>query len=93
MTEEVKKARHKATFARDKMTGGYLVRVNGPQANMFAGREVPVQNMAGEVKKETLERLVWTGVDDGSFDKAWAGQPVALYTFVRKEKEKIEPEF
>ena len=39
---EAPKRSHKATYARDKRKGGYLIRVIGPNAAAFAGREVPV---------------------------------------------------
>lgn len=75
---------HKATYARDKKKGGYLIRVEGPHAAKFASREVPVTQMSGNEHVEQLDKLIWTGVDDKS------GKPVALYSFVPKPKEKEE---
>jgi hypothetical protein len=69
------KRQHRATFSRDKRQGGYLVRVEGPNANRFAGREVPVTMRSGDEKTITLEGVIWTGTDKET------GQPVALYTF------------
>ncbi|MHB8674573.1 MAG: hypothetical protein ACYDAK_12975 [Candidatus Limnocylindrales bacterium] len=71
---------HKATYARDKKKGGYLVRVSGPTANAFAGRDVPVTMLDGSEHTEKLVRLIWTGVDTGEYGGK-AGEPVALYTF------------
>jgi len=84
-TEEPKsKRQHKATYARDKRKGGYLIRISGPHAGAFAGREVPVSTMAGEEHNEKIIALIWQGVD------AKTGEPVALYTFESKPREKVE---
>jgi hypothetical protein len=72
---------HKATYARDKVKGGYIIRVEGPAAAKFAGRTVPVTMMNGNEHDEQLDRLIWTGVDGET------GKPVALYGFVAKPKE------
>lgn len=66
---------HKATYARDKRKGGYLIRVAGPYPEMFAGREVPVTRMDGTESNEKLVALIWTGVDEER------GGRVALYSF------------
>lgn len=71
---------HRATYARDKKKGGYLIRVAGPAAASFAGREVPVTMQSGEEHMEKLVALLWSGIDDGERGGV-AGQPVALYTF------------
>lgn len=71
---------HKATYAKDKYRGGYIIRVQGPNANRFAGRVVPVEQKNGDVNNEKLEDLIWTGKDDDS------GQPVSLYNFEAKPK-------
>lgn len=76
-----KKRTHKATYATDKRTGGYLVRVAGPNAERFAGRVVPVNTKAGGEHLETLARLIWTGTDKES------GEKVALYKFESKPRE------
>lgn len=86
--EEKKPARaHRATYARDKKKGGYLVRVEGPHASEFAGRTVPVTMKDGTEQTEKLEKLIWSGKDQES------GKPVALYAFVAKPKEEKEVEF
>lgn len=78
---------HKATYARDKRLGGYLIRVEGPHANRFTGRDVPVTRRNGTESTETLEDLIWSGVDDES------GKPVALYHFAQQAKEPDEVAF
>lgn len=81
------KRKHKATYARDKRKGGYLIRVAGPNANEFAGREVPVTTFKGDEHIERLSKLIWAGVDKES------GDNVALYAFEAKAREQIETEF
>jgi len=80
------KRQHKATYARDKRKGGYLIRVQGPQANRFAGRKVPVVRKDDSETEETLDELIWAGKDDES------GQPCALYSFIPKPKDEEEDE-
>ena len=75
---------HKATYARDKKQGGYLIRVAGPYPEQFAGRSVPVTLKNGEEHDEDLTALIWTGVDKESGDK------VALYKFASKPREEQE---
>lgn len=77
------KRTHKATYARDKRQGGYLIRVQGPHAAKFAGREVPVTMRSGEEHTEVLEDLIWTGIDQES------AEPVALYHFESRPAEKL----
>lgn len=77
---EEKKRQHRATYSMDKTTGGYLIRVAGPFANRFAGREVPVTMKSGEEHQETLVRLIWTGKDKET------GENVALYRFQSKPR-------
>jgi hypothetical protein len=72
---------HKATYAADKRKGGYLIRVEGPTPDRFAGREVPVTRRDGSSETERLDRLIWTGKDSES------GKPVSLYTFVAKPRD------
>lgn len=73
---------HKATFATDKRNpGGYLVRVQGPTAQAFAGRQVPVTRKDNSESIETLEACIWAGRDDES------GDPVALYRFVSRPRD------
>lgn len=79
---------HRATYARDKKKGGYIVRVQGPQCNRFAGRSVPVEKRDGEENPEMLTELIWSGMDDGVIS-GYVG-PVALYSFEAKPPEKME---
>jgi hypothetical protein len=65
-------AHHQATYSRDKRRGGWIVRVVGPHAAKFAGREIPVRLRSGEERSTLLGRLLWSGSDQG-------GSPVALY--------------
>ena len=81
------KARHVATYATDKRKGGYLIRVEGPDAAMFAGRKVPVTLRNGQVHTEELDRLIWTGSDVDS------GKPVSLYTFIPQPRDEQEIPF
>lgn len=78
---------HRATYARDKRLGGYMVRVEGPHANRFAGRTVPVTLKDGSEHTHTLSDLVWAGQDNES------GKPVALYHFEAEPRESDEAEF
>lgn len=75
---------HKATYATDKRNGGYLIRVAGPNAERFAGRDVPVTTKGGDEHSEKLERLIWTGKDNET------GEKVSLYKFASKPREKVE---
>jgi hypothetical protein len=79
--EKSEKAQHKATYATDKRTGGYLIRVSGPNAARFTGRDVPVDTKAGKRTVEKLERLIWSGPDKET------GEPVALYKFVARPRD------
>jgi hypothetical protein len=80
--EKAPKRQHKATFASDKRKpGSYLIRVAGPHASAFAGRDVPVTRKDNSESTETLAAVVWAGIDDES------GDPVALYRFVAKPRE------
>lgn len=75
---------HRATYARDKRKGGYLIRVAGPYPEQFAGREVPVNTMSGDEHTEKLVALIWSGVDEQN------GGNVALYTFESKPRDETE---
>jgi hypothetical protein len=77
---------HRATYSRDKKNGGYIIRVEGPRAKDFAGRDVPVTRKDGTEDSEKLVALVWSGVDDET------GKPVALYTFEPKPKDAADDE-
>lgn len=87
MTEQKQKRAHRATYSRDNRNGGYLIRVEGPQANKFAGREVPVTRRDNTEEMEKLTGLIWSGSDKES------GNPVALYSFEAKPRETSEAEF
>lgn len=77
MAKEIKieKRLHRATYAADKRKGGWLIRVTGPSAALFTGRKIPVSLKDGTEHDETLNRIIWTGIDKES------GDTVALYTF------------
>jgi len=73
--EKKPERKHKASYATDKRSGGYLIRISGPNAEVFTGREVPVNTRGGKEHNEKLVRLVWTGNDKDT------GEKVALYKF------------
>ncbi len=83
-SQERKPGQHKATYARDKRKGGYLIRVMGPFAERFAGREVPVTRKDDSTNYEKLSELVWTGPDQET------GKPVALYSFEPRPRDEAE---
>jgi hypothetical protein len=70
------KRQHRATFARDRKKGGYLVRVEGPHCTAFAGRTVPVTLKDGRENDAELDALIWSGSDTET------GKPIALYSMV-----------
>lgn len=73
---------HVATFATDKRKpGGYLIRVAGPTAAAFAGREVPVTRKDRSESMEKLTVAVWSGIDEET------GSPVALYRFESRPRD------
>ena len=76
--------KHKASYGRDKLKGGYIIRVEGPNASAFAGRQVPVTKLDGSESVETLSTLIWTGNDEKT------GRPVALYHFEPKPREELD---
>ena len=82
-----KKREHKATYSRDKRKGGYLVRIVGPHAAQFIGREVPVTRNDGTESIEKLVRLITSGVDGGEVVAADKGKNYALYTFEPKPRD------
>lgn len=83
MADAAKRA-HKATYARDKRKGGYLIRVEGPNAAAFVKRTVPVLLMDGTEHEEALTGLIWSGTDTET------GKPVALYTFEPRPREAVD---
>jgi len=86
------KRQHKATYATDKRKGGYMIRVIGPHAGEFVGREIPVTRKDDSENMEKLTQLVWTGVDTGTPEEPGTGKPVALYKFAPKPKDDTEDE-
>lgn len=78
---------HRAAYTRDKKNPGqWLVRVSGPHAKEFEGREVPVTVNGGGEQIETLARGVFAGIDDGKINPADKGQNYCLYQIVPKPK-------
>jgi len=87
------KRRHRATYTSDKRTGGYLIRVIGPDAAKFLNRDVPVTLADGTEHAERLIKLVHTGVDEGKFNAADKGQTYALYKFQPKPRDEKQADF
>jgi lantibiotic modifying enzyme len=85
--------KHRATYARDKRNGGYLIRVAGPYAELFSGHTVPVTMKDGSEHEELLENLVWVGTTSPESKVGIPGEKVALYHFAAKPREQVEPEF
>ena len=81
--EKTAKRLHKATYATDKRNGGYIIRIQGPTPEAFAGRTVPVTMKSGDEHDEKLTRLIWTGIDTESGDR------VSLYKFESKPREDV----
>lgn len=76
---------HSASYASDKKNPGkWLIRVAGPHASKFAGREVPVNTRSGEEHAELLDKAIWAGVDEETKEN------VCLYTFVAKPREELD---
>lgn len=82
--EKTEGRKHKATYARDKRKGGYIIRVAGPFADRFAGRTVPVTRQDNSESDEELDALIWSGTDEKT------GVPVALYSFKARPREELE---
>lgn len=92
--KKVAPGQHRATYSADRVNGGYLVRVVGPYANRFVGKEVPVMRKGEkESSLEMLDRLIWHGTDDGKYNKEDTGKPVALYSFIPHGNKDDEIEF
>lgn len=85
-TETQPVRQHRASYATDKRNGGYLVRVEGPRAPDFVGREVPVVRLDQSENKEKLVRLLWKGTDEKT------GKPVALYKFEARPRDDLNDE-
>lgn len=84
---------HKATYAKDKYTGGWRIRVVGPHANRFAGRVVPVIKRDDSEENETLADLVWAGPDLDPDTKEPTGKGMAaIYNFTPKPKDEDSDE-
>ena len=73
--------KHRATFAKDKVKGGYLIRVIGPHASKMAGRWLPVTKLDNSETMEFAIDLITSGPDEDS------GTYYALYSMYRKPKE------
>lgn len=93
---------HKATFAKDNRNPGkYNVRVEGPLAQKFATREVPVTMRDGTEKTVKLLDCFWAAPHEERTDEngnviepARPGIMVALYHFKPEQKEQeAEAEF
>ena len=78
------KRQHRASYSRDKRNGGYIIRIEGPNAMRFAGREVPVTRKDFTESLEQLEDMIWCGNDQDT------GAPVALYHFVPRPRDTDE---
>jgi hypothetical protein len=73
---------HRASFSRDKNTGGFNIWVEGPSANKFAGKYVPVTLFDGTEQMEKCLKLTWTGIS------SLTDKPAAVYTFLKKARPK-----
>jgi hypothetical protein len=62
----------------------WYIRVVGPSAEKFSGREIPVATKGGEEHDEKLTKMIWNGADRTS------GENVALYEFLAKPKAEVE---
>lgn len=80
-SDDAPQRQHRATYARDKRKGGYLIRVEGPFANRFTGRVIPVTRRDNTENPEKLSAVIWTGVDEET------KQPVALYSFEQQPRD------
>lgn len=83
---EPNKRQHRATFATDNIEGGYMVRVEGPNADKFAKRTIPVTRFNGEETNIELKSMTWTGPDKVT------GAKVALYKIVKHPRVKVDAE-
>lgn len=74
---------HRATFAADEYTGGWKIRVIGPNPNRFANRIIPVVRKDGTTTDVQLLGLSW-------YDESWkdddTGEHVALYEMQRQRR-------
>jgi hypothetical protein len=64
----------------------WFIRVVGPHAGRFAGRDIPVARKDGSEETEKLIKLIWQGDDRDT------GKPVAIYEFVAKPKQELDDE-
>lgn len=83
-TAPATKRLHRATFATDNIEGGYMVRVEGPNADKFAKRTIPVTRFNGEETEIELKSMTWTGPDKVT------GVKVALYKIVKHPRVKVD---
>jgi len=93
---------HKASFSKDSRNPGkYNVLVEGPNAQKFATKRVPVGMRNGTEKEVQLLDCFWFGPDEGRSDENGnmveapkPGHFKALYHFKPEEREpEPEPEF
>lgn len=86
------KGGHRATYARDKRHGGYIIRVTGPTPEKFAGRDVPVERSDHSVGTEKLTTLITSGIQDAKSAQFGGvpGEPYALYHFAPRPREEVE---
>lgn len=78
--------KHTATYSYNQRAQQYLVRVVGPHADKFAGKEIPVTRKGGAENTEQLIRVTKSGIDEGKVTPENKGKPYALYTFVQKPR-------
>lgn len=72
---------HTASYTRIKdQHFKWFIRVVGPSAEKFSGRDIPVSTKKGEEHPETLAKMIWNGED--KITKA----NVAIYEFVAKPR-------
>lgn len=58
----------------------WFIRVVGPKAEAFSGREIPVSTKSGEEHSEKLTKMIWNGEDRQT------GENVAIYEFLAKPR-------
>lgn len=72
---------HRASYAKDRVKGGYNVRIVGPSAPKLGNRWVPVTRVDGSENMEYVRDIIWSGTDDDT------GQPVALFEMWKAPKD------
>lgn len=92
MTKEAAERQHVATFSFNQRAQQYNVRVVGPHADKFAGREIPVSRLNKPDSIEKLTRMLKSGIDEGKVVPENKGKMYALYSFVQKPRAVEEEE-